>query len=231
MSILIALIGLLTGLLLNTIIHKILIRLGLKITSSFSRRPCHGERAVSEIIEEVILVRFLKISENNRRVGIFPAIICGLCFLFFHMKFGLSLMFFKTVILSSLLIIISFVDLKVRIIPNYMVIITLASGVILSCLTGASLADIILGMVTGGTILFLLSLVPNALGGGDVKLMFALGAFLGFSKTLWAIVLAFALSSVVILILLIMKAVGRRGHIPFGPFLALGSFISLMIFN
>lgn len=168
--------------------------------------------------------------DNKRNIDFFSIAAYEFCFLTAYIKFGFNILFVRVIILTGLLVVISFVDLKTRIIPDFMVIITLVLGIILSCIGGSSLWDSIIGMLTGGAVLFILALIPNAMGGGDIKLMFAVGTFLGFSKTLWAIVIAFMIASVIGLLLLMFKVIGRKDHIPFGPFLALGSFISLMIF-
>lgn len=154
----------------------------------------------------------------------------ALCFTLSYIFLGTSYNFFKADILAALLVIISFVDIHTKTIPDYMVLITLSSGIILSLIGGTPVLDIFLGMLCGGGLLFILSLVPNSLGGGDIKLMFALGAYLGFQKTLYSAALSFIAASIASILLLIFKVYGRKDHIPFGPFLALGSFISLMFF-
>jgi leader peptidase (prepilin peptidase)/N-methyltransferase len=111
-----------------------------------------------------------------------------------------------------------------------MVAIALVIGIIFSIITKTSIIDTSLGMVCGGGLLFLVALVPNAMGGGDIKIMFAIGAFLGLNRTLWALLLAFSLSSIISIVLIAFKIKGTKDYIPFGPFLALGSFISLLIF-
>lgn len=167
---------------------------------------------------------------GNKSVNILEVLTCAICFLAAYMKFGIGSRFFYTVIFACLLIIVSYIDLGIRIIPNQFIMIILGLGALNVLTGGISLIDSILGMLAGGGILFILALVPNALGGGDIKLMFSVGAILGGQKTLWAIVIAFMAASIISLILLAFKVVRRKDYIPFGPFLALGSFISIMLF-
>jgi len=134
----------------------------------------------------------------------------------------------KALVLGSILIIISFVDLMHQIIPNFMVIITLVTGILFLMVGDISFASALLGMLLGGGLLFLLALIPGAMGGGDIKFMFALGLFLGLNKTLWSLFLAFIIAAIISGFLLLFKLKGRRDVIPFGPFLALGSFISFL---
>lgn len=167
----------------------------------------------------------IKIKSINR----FPPIVYALLLEVLYWKLGLNILFIKSAVMSGILTIISFVDLRHRIIPNFMVVTTLVIGILFSLFSGYSFIDTILGMSAGGGILFLLALIPNAMGGGDIKLMFSIGAFLGLNKTLWAIVFAFILSSIVSIGLILFKIKGTKDFIPFGPFLSFGSFISLLL--
>ena len=68
------------------------------------------------------------------------------------------------------------------------------------------------------------------MGFGDVKLVFLIGLILGILNTVLALYLAFLTGAAVGLILILW---GKRkffgGKIPFGPFLVLGTFISLFL--
>lgn len=165
----------------------------------------------------------------NKNINFLAIFITGLVFLVSYLRFGLNLLFVKAVILASILIIVAFIDLKHQIIPDKIVIITLVTGMLFSFAGVISLSNAMLGMVLGGGILFLLALIPGALGGGDIKFMFALGSFLGANKTLYALFLAFILAACISLLLLVFKIKGRKDHIAFGPFLAFGSFFSFLL--
>jgi len=157
-------------------------------------------------------------------------IICASSFEIMFLRLGVTTIFVKAIAMIAILIIISVIDIRHRIIPDFMVVIALSSGIIFAIITRTSLIDTVFGMICGGGILFLLALVPNAMGGGDVKVMFAIGAFLGLNGTLWALLLAFSISSIASIALIVFKRKGTKDYIPFGPFLALGSCISLFIF-
>jgi leader peptidase (prepilin peptidase)/N-methyltransferase len=77
----------------------------------------------------------------------------------------------------------------------------------------------------GAIVLGLVHLFPQALGGGDVKMVMALTIWLGFLKSVYVLILAFGIGSLFVLPLLIAKKMNRKSMLPFGPFLAAASFI------
>lgn len=67
------------------------------------------------------------------------------------------------------------------------------------------------------------------MGFGDVKLVFLLGLFLGFPKIVIAIYLAFLTGALVSVILVLGYKKSRKDTIPFGPFLIIGTVLSLFL--
>ena len=67
----------------------------------------------------------------------------------------------------------------------------------------------------------------EAMGYGDVKLMGALGAFLGWKLGLLSIFFAAVSGSVFGIAQIVISKKHLRSEIPFGPYLALGALISL----
>jgi leader peptidase (prepilin peptidase)/N-methyltransferase len=65
-------------------------------------------------------------------------------------------------------------------------------------------------------------LIPGSFGGGDIKLFFTSGAFLGLGN----ILVAFILSLIFCLIYIIIKRSKKNTQIAFGPYISLGVFIS-----
>lgn len=204
MAAIIIIIGLIIGIILNVIINKISI--------CIDKNEIIKNRHMLELTIKSISI----------------VIICTTLNLISFLKFGLCTLFVFAVLLNLILIVVSCIDLKYHIIPNKIVIFTLILGIIFAFTLKINLVNVFLGMITGSGIIFLLALIPKAMGGGDVKLMFSLGLFLGFPKVIWAICLAFIFAAIISIILLIFKIKKCKDSIPFGPFLALGCFI---VFN
>ncbi|MBI4055052.1 MAG: prepilin peptidase [Elusimicrobia bacterium] len=68
----------------------------------------------------------------------------------------------------------------------------------------------------------------EALGAGDVKLMAAIGLWVGWKGVLVTLMLASCLGAFYGLILILGKKIHKRDPIPFGPFLALGFYFNLL---
>lgn len=185
------------------------------------------------ILNWIIRLISKKISQQqseNDMLELYVPITAGMMFSISYTKTGINLTFIKAAIFDCMLIIISIVDLKYRKIPNYLTAATALAGLLFLPSGVIPIKSALLGLLAGGGILFLLAMVPGAIGGGDIKMMSALGLFLGLIPTIGAIVLAFIISVPVNIFLVVSKIKGRKDYIPFGPFLALGSFIAYHYF-
>ncbi|HWT77709.1 MAG TPA: A24 family peptidase, partial [Candidatus Methylomirabilis sp.] len=67
----------------------------------------------------------------------------------------------------------------------------------------------------------------EAMGEGDLNLIALVGSFLGWKAVALTILLGCLFGSAVGLALMAVRRLGRRQHIPFGPFLSLGAVVAL----
>ena len=154
-------------------------------------------------------------------------------------KFGMNLDFLRFAILTPLLISAFIVDYKIQIIPNRLNFTMFEVGIIFAFIFGIqnlNLAkDMFLGMIAGGGIFLLITLIggliagKEAMGLGDVKLMGALGLFFGWYKILIISVLAFLIGAIISIIVLIVRKNREDGYIPFGPFIVVATFITIFV--
>ena len=68
----------------------------------------------------------------------------------------------------------------------------------------------------------------GGMGFGDVKLAFVLGVWLGLEQSLLGLLLAFILGGVVGIVLLLTGLKTRKDAIPFGPYLCVSGWVSLL---
>lgn len=125
---------------------------------------------------------------------------------------------------------VTLTDLERRIIPNKILIVAAALGVVLAVATDpGSLPERALAAVAAGGLLFAAALAyPRGMGMGDVKLAATMGLFLG-REVAPAMLVALLVGSLVGLAMIARHgAAARKQAIPFGPFLALGGVVGLL---
>ena len=162
-------------------------------------------------------------------------LLTGLTYLIIYLIYGLSIQTLIYIILSSALIIIAFIDLNEQIVPDVISLPGIVIGFILSFFVPyISFINSGLGVVVGGGIILVIGLAGSvifkkeAMGGGDVKLAAMIGAFLGWKYILISLFLGFFLGALIGIILIMSKIKSREDVVPFGPFIILGSFITLL---
>ncbi len=136
--------------------------------------------------------------------------------------------FIIQVFFYSILIIVFFIDLEHQIIPNRLVIVLLIYAVAIQVLRPVhSRPEALIGVAVGGGFLLLLAIVSKGgMGGGDVKLMLALGLWFGWQKTLLLMFLAFLGGGLLSIFLLATGIKKRKDGIAFGPFLIVAALIT-----
>lgn len=145
------------------------------------------------------------------------------------LKFGFSQGFISAIIFVSLGIIIAFIDMDQKIIPNVISLPGIIIGLLLALLIGQpSILDALIGAAGGGALLFLVVLLSRGgMGGGDAKLLAMIGAFFGWQGAVTALMLGSVAGAVIGILLILFKVIKRRDPVPFGPFLVLGAGIYL----
>jgi len=137
--------------------------------------------------------------------------------------------------LLALMPVISVIDLEHRIIPNrivYPALIAFPIYLVVANLFGApvDLVRMVIGFAAYGGILFVVALISRGMGMGDVKLAALIGLVLG-SLSLGQV--AVAAGAAIILgaigaVAALARGAGRKGAIPFGPFLAAGAVVAAL---
>jgi leader peptidase (prepilin peptidase)/N-methyltransferase len=167
----------------------------------------------------------------NKAISVFIILITGIVFYISYLYIGFSSLLIKALILDTILILVFIIDLKHKIIPNKVVLVSILFSVISFYCDNLSIINMLSGALVGGGIFFLLALIPKAIGGGDVKFMFAMGVFLGLGKILMATYIGVILGAVISIFLLVSKLKKKKDHIPYGPFLTIGCFISFHFYD
>jgi len=154
--------------------------------------------------------------------------------LILFMKFGLSLSYVFYFSFVAALIVITVIDLYHQIIPDVISLPGIGVGLLASLvLPQFTFFDSLTGFLLGGGSLFLIATLyqwlfkREGMGGGDVKLLAMIGAFLGWKAVILTILLGSLVGSITGIIIIILRGKDFKYAIPFGPFLSLGAVISL----
>ncbi len=151
--------------------------------------------------------------------------------------------------LVAAFLVITFIDIDPRIIPDVISLPGIAVGVAASVLpwliAGMQPADTdlpvrtplesLVGMLVGGGSLFLVAwgyeriTGREGMGGGDIKLLAMIGAFMGWKGVFFTIFVASLTGTVAGLALMLRQRGGMKLAVPFGPFLAIGAIAYLFM--
>jgi leader peptidase (prepilin peptidase) / N-methyltransferase len=149
-------------------------------------------------------------------------------------RFGPSPIFAVYTVFVAALIVITFIDLDHQIIPDVISLPGIGLGLLVSLLgVGPSIIDSGIGVLLGGGLLYGVAVGYQMLtgregmGGGDIKLLAMIGAFLGWQAVLVTLVLGSLSGALVGGALIFGRGADARVPIPFGPFLALGAVCAL----
>jgi len=147
-------------------------------------------------------------------------------------------------ILCSALTVITFIDLDFQIIPDRITLPGIPLGLIAGSFllpdpflraTALGYKASLIGAVSGFSLFYLVAflsikiLKKEGMGGGDIKLMAMLGAFLGWKAVLLTTFLGSLSGSIIGIGLMAFRGKEKGSLIPFGPFLALGALFSLFL--
>jgi leader peptidase (prepilin peptidase) / N-methyltransferase len=159
----------------------------------------------------------------------------GLLYIFLYHHYHLSVQTVVFALLTTALLIVSCIDLAHTIIPDAITLPGTVVGLGTSLwLTPVGIRNAVLGVVLGGGLFLLMAVLSviilkrEGMGGGDIKLIAMLGAFLGWHAVLVTIFLAAVLGACLGLTLILLRRKGRREPLPFGPFIALGALLAMV---
>lgn len=157
--------------------------------------------------------------------------------------FGITPKFFAYSVLVCGLIVATFVDFDIQEIPDEISLGGIVAGLVLAFIFPSimgeaarfkGLLNSLIGALAGGGSIYLLGVFgklafkKEAMGGGDVKLMAMIGAFIGMKLVILTFFIAPFFGAVPGIIL---KMRDGREIIPYGPFLSLAAIVSIFFGN
>jgi leader peptidase (prepilin peptidase)/N-methyltransferase len=229
--------GAVIGSFLNVCIYRIPV--GKSVVSPPSSCPNCGHRI--RWYENVPIFGWLmlggKCSSCKMRISFrYPAIetLTGLLFVLVIYYFGFSYATPVYWLFAAALVTISFIDLDHQIIPDVISLPGIVVGFVCSFFVPwLSWFDSLIGILAGGGVLlaiawgYALVAKREGMGGGDIKFLGMLGAFLGWKAVLPVIFLSSLLGTLVGVPIMLLQKGDTKFAIPFGPFLASAALVYL----
>jgi leader peptidase (prepilin peptidase)/N-methyltransferase len=168
----------------------------------------------------------------------------GLLFTLLYLYYGLTWELALTIVYSGMLIVLSIIDLEQKILPNKIVYPGIIFAFVVACIGTIFgfqpeyvaqfgfrlwIVDSIIGSLAGFVLLFIVAMIfKGGMGWGDVKLAGMVGMIVGFPLVFVSLFIAIILGGVIAGLLLLTGIKKRKETIPFGPFIALATIITLL---
>ncbi len=230
----------LLGTIIGSFLNVVIYRVPAEVSIVKGRSKCPSCDSAIKAYDLVPVISYLmlrgkcrnckaKISARYPLVELFT----GAMFLVAFLVEGLDIKSILAMAVAAILIAISAIDFDHMIIPNGLVIALMPLAVCYAIWDAdVTLLSRIIGAFAVSLPLFILIIIiPNSFGGGDVKLMFVMGFILGWQNTLVGTFIGIIMGGIVASTVLLKnrrKGEEKQTHIPFGPWLAIGSFIALL---
>jgi leader peptidase (prepilin peptidase) / N-methyltransferase len=149
-------------------------------------------------------------------------------------KFGLGINTAGYFTFTAALLVIIWIDIYLQIIPDVISLPGIILGFLFACISPTlTWQSSLIGILTGGGVLYAIALLyflwrkVDGMGGGDIKLLAMIGAFLGW-QALPFVIFASSLSGTFVgLLAMIKQKKGGQTRIPFGPFLSIAALLYL----
>jgi leader peptidase (prepilin peptidase)/N-methyltransferase len=161
-------------------------------------------------------------------------VLTGTLYVLVFSVYGISIKTITGLILISVLIAVSFIDIKYKEIPTEITatgfVLVLAAyifSLIVKIMTIQEFLDYLYGFLLAAAVMFIFVL-PGWMGGGDFKLSAFIGFVLGFKLTIVFLFLSFVVGGLVSTVQMIFVRKPIEKYVPFAPYLALGSVIAMI---
>jgi leader peptidase (prepilin peptidase)/N-methyltransferase len=153
-------------------------------------------------------------------------------FLLHYAVFGWSALLAVRLIFACALIVLFAIDLEHHLLPDAITLPGIAAGLIVSLVLSPGIVDSFIGTIVGGGVLWAIGEAyyrfagQEGMGGGDVKMLAMVGAFLGWKLVIVTLFLSSILGSVIGIVVIASRRGGMKYALPYGTFIALGALVA-----
>jgi leader peptidase (prepilin peptidase) / N-methyltransferase len=156
-------------------------------------------------------------------------------FFLHYVVLGWDILLVPRLLFASMLIVLFAIDLEHHLLPNVITLPGIAVGLAFATMLPPGLVDALIGALIGGGILWLIGEAyfryagHEGMGGGDVKMLAMIGAFLGWKLAILTLVLSSLLGAIVGVLVIAVRRGGLKYELPYGTFLALAALTASLV--
>jgi leader peptidase (prepilin peptidase) / N-methyltransferase len=149
--------------------------------------------------------------------------------------FGWSALLVVRLLFACAMVVLFAIDLEHHLLPDVITLPGIVAGLLFSIVLPPGIVDSLLGVLVGGGVLWLIGEAyyrysgQEGMGGGDVKMLAMIGAFLGWKLVLVTLVLSSVAGSLIGVVVIAAKRGGMKYALPYGTFLALGALAASLV--
>lgn len=234
-TVLVLVTGLVVGSFLNVCIH----RLPRRESIAFPASHCPACGRSLAWFENVPVLAYVALGGRCRScravIGLrYPLVelTTGALFVVHYSQLGLEPLLVPRLVLASAMVALFAIDLEHQLLPNAITLPGIVAGFVFSLFLPPGWSSSLLGILLGGAIPWAIAEAwfrvrqEEAMGGGDIKMLAMIGAFLGWPLMLLTLVLASFLGSIVGLAVIAWGRGTMKSLLPFGTFLAIATVVS-----
>lgn len=227
--------GLAIGSFLNVVIHRLPRRESL--VSPGSRCPSCGYEL--RAMDNIPVLSYVMLGGRCRKCRTWISVrypivelVAAALFVLHYFVFGWTPLLAVRCVFAAAMVALFVIDLEHRLLPDAITLPGIVVGLLASMFLPPGFRDALIGMLAGGGVLWAIGEAyyryagEEGMGGGDVKMLAMIGAFLGWQQVLITLVFSSIAGAVIGIIVLAIKRGGMKYALPYGTFLAMAALIA-----
>ena len=227
--------GLAIGSFLNVVIHRL--PRGESLVSPGSRCPSCGYAL--RPLDNVPVLSYVALRGRCRACGVripprYPVVELATAALFVlhYLVFGWTPLLAVRLLFAAAMVALFAIDLEHQLLPDAITLPGIVLGLLASLFLPPGLRDALIGLLVGGGVLWLIGEAyyrysgEEGMGGGDVKMLAMIGAFLGWELVIVTLVFSSIAGSLIGVLLILTKRGGLKYALPYGTFLAIAGVVA-----
>ena len=227
--------GLAIGSFLNVVIHRVPRKASIISPGSHCPACGYSLRAIDNIPVVSYALLLGRCRKCRARISLrYPAVevTTAAIFVLHYFVFGWTPLLAVRLLFAASMVALFVIDLEHRLLPDVITLPGIVVGLAASLVLQPGLRDALIGMLAGGGVLWAIGEAyyrysgEEGMGGGDVKMLAMIGAFLGWQQVLITLVFSSIAGAVIGILVLVIRRGGLKYALPYGTFLAIAGIVA-----